>query len=152
MGNTISLKRLAAVAGCCVWLALTLPVPAQQLSADAQAEAQRGLEALQRSDFAAAEQHLSRALAAEPNLAEVRANLGLAYYADGKFAEAVDAFRQALKQNISLATAQAFLPLSSANLSRCEEAVPGLRREFASNPDLKLGRILGVSLQHVAPS
>ncbi len=147
MGNTISLKRLAAVAGCCVWLALTPPAPAQQLSADAQAEAQRGLEALQRSDFAVAEQHLSRALAADPNLAEVRANLGLAYYADRKYAEAVDAFRQALKQNASLATAQAFLPLSLANLSRCEEAVPGLRREFSANPDLKLRRILGLSLQ-----
>jgi tetratricopeptide (TPR) repeat protein len=114
---------------------------------DAQAEAQRGLEALQRSDFAVAEQYLSRALAADPSLAEARANLGLAYYADHRYAEAVETFRQALKQKASLATAQAFLPLSLASLNRCDEAVPGLRREFSSNPDLKLRRVLGLSLQ-----
>ena len=136
-----------AIAGCCVWLAFAPPVPAQQPSGPAQAEAQRGLEALQRSDFAAAEQHLSRALSADPSLAEVRANLGLAYYADHKYAEAVEAFQQALKQNASLSTAQAFLPLSLAGLSRCDEAVPGLRQEFSSNPDLKLRRVLGLSLQ-----
>jgi tetratricopeptide (TPR) repeat protein len=87
---------------------------------------------------------------ADPSQAEVRANLGVAYYADHKYAEAVDAFQQALKQNVTLETAQAFLPLSLASLNRCDEALVGLRREFTSNPDLRLRRILGLSLQRCA--
>ncbi len=141
------MKAVGAVVSYCVWLALGLGAQAQQPSATARAEAQRGVEALQSGDYAAAEQHLSRALAADPSLAEVRANLGLAYYVDGKYAEAVEAFREALKQNASLATAQGFLPLSLAGMNRCEEAIPGLRREFSSNPDIKLRRVLGLSLQ-----
>ena len=126
---------------------LNLRVRAQQPPAAAQTEAQQGADALQRGDLAAAEQHLSLALDADPSLAEVRANLGLAYYVDGKYAEAVQAFRQALKQNASLSTAQSFLPLSLAGLNRCDEALPGLRHEYSSNPDEKLRRVLGLSLQ-----
>jgi tetratricopeptide (TPR) repeat protein len=140
------MKYAGAIAGCCAWVLLSLRGPARQGPA-AQSEAQQGVDALQRGDFATAEQHLSRALDADPGRAEVRANLGLAYYADGKYAEAVEAFRQALKQNASLSTAQSFLPLSLASLNRCDEAVHGLRHEYSSNPDLKLRRILGLSLQ-----
>ena len=145
---TVRVMRYAgAITGCCAWLLLSFRVPAQQPPGAAQTEAQQGVDALQRGDFAAAEQHLSRALAADPSLAEVRANLGLAYYVDGKYAEAVEAFRRALKQNASLSTAQSFLPLSLAALNRCDEALPGLRHEYSSNPDLKLRRVLGLSLQ-----
>ncbi len=92
------MKRAQAIANCCVWLALSLGAQAQQPSTTAQAEAQQGVDALRRGDFATAKQHFSRALAADPSLAEVRANLGLAYYVEGKYAEAVEAFRAALRQ------------------------------------------------------
>jgi tetratricopeptide (TPR) repeat protein len=141
------MRYTGAIAGCCVWLLLSLRMSGQQPPAAAQAEAQQGADALQRGDFAAAEQHFARALDADPSLAEVRANLGLAYYVEGKYAEAVEAFREALKQNASLATAKGFLPLSLAGMNRCEEAIPGLRREFSSNPDIKLRRVVGLSLQ-----
>ena len=118
-----------------------------QQTAQLQAEVREGLDALQRGDFKAAEQHLSAAVNIDPSQAEVRANLGIAYYADRKYPEAAAAFSQSLKQNSSLATAQAFLPLSLAGANRCSEAIPGLKREFPSNPDLKLRRILGLSLQ-----
>lgn len=120
---------------------------AQLPGATVQSEVQQGIDALQRSDFNAAEQHLSRALAQDPGLSEVRANLGLAYYADHKYADAAEAFSQALKQNASLQTARTFLPLTLAGLNRCVEALPGLRREFSSNPDIKLRRVLGLSLE-----
>ncbi len=120
---------------------------AQQPPPAVQEEVRKGVEELERNNLAAAEQHLSRALAADPNLAEVRANLGLAYYVDHKYDQAVATFRQALKQQPSLRTAQTFLPLSLAALGQCEEAIPGLRREFSTHPDVKLRRILGLSLQ-----
>lgn len=120
---------------------------AQAQSAGVQAEVRQGMEAMKSGDFSAAELHLSRALKAEPGLAEVRANLGLAYYADHRYADAVQAFSEALKRDASLATAREFLPLSLAGANRCPEAIPGLQREFGSSQDVKLGRVLGLSLQ-----
>src|SRR5215472_15650893 len=98
------LRHPGAAPSFCAWLALTPGAPAQEHPAPAQAEAQQGAEAFERGDFAAAERHFSRPLDADSSLAEVRANLGLAYYADHKYAEAVEAFRQALKQDPSLST------------------------------------------------
>lgn len=138
-------KHLSAFAPCCALLIVVLTAKAQEPST--QAEVRRGLEALQQSKFKVAEEHLSRALKADPDLPEVRANLGLAYYADGKYAEAIAAFRAALKQSPSLQVPQTFLPLSLAAVNQCDQAVPGLRRGFAGNADIKLRRVLGLSLQ-----
>jgi tetratricopeptide (TPR) repeat protein len=112
-----------------------------------QAEVRAGIEELQRSNFRAAEQHFLKALEIDPSLAEVRANLGLAYYADHRYAEAIEQFQRALKANPSLQTARSFLPLSLAAVDRCQEAQAGLEREFSANPDFKLRRVIGLSLQ-----
>jgi hypothetical protein len=45
----------------------------------------------------------------------------------------------------ALKAAKSFLPLSLAP-GDCAEAIPGLEREFASNSDPKLRRVLGLSL------
>src|SRR2546422_266104 len=131
---------------CGVFL-LHASVRGQQPPAAVQAEVRQGIDALERSNFSAAEEHLSRALEADPNLSEVHANLGLAYYADHKYAQAVESFQLALKQNSSLQVPQTFLPLSLAALNRCEDAIPGLRREFSANPDAKLRRVIGLSFE-----
>ena len=120
---------------------------AQKPSGAVPSEVQKGVQALEQGRFSEAEEYLSKALAAEPNLPEVRANLGLAYYVDHKYSEAVDAFREALRQQPSLSTAQTFLPLSLAALDECKEAIPGLRREFPNYPDVKLRRVIGLSLE-----
>src|SRR5712692_4286630 len=140
-------RRLMRWLSAGLWLAMLPAAGAQQVSPAVAPEVRQGLDALERSDFSAAEQHLARALETNPGLSEVRANLGLAFYADHKYSQAVQAFELALKQNSSLRTAQTFLPLSVAALGRCDEALPGLRREFPSNPDQKLRRVIGLSLQ-----
>lgn len=143
---TLSTSLLETTLGACFILLTLSPVmKAQQPSV--QAEVQRGLEALEQSKFSVAEENFSRALAADPSLAEVRANLGLAYYADGKYPQAIEAFRGALKQSPSLQVPQTFLPLSLAAVNQCDDALAGLRREFDTNSDVKLRRILGLSLQ-----
>jgi tetratricopeptide (TPR) repeat protein len=119
---------------------------AQQPSATIRGEVERGLAAMKSGDFSAAQQHFSAALRVDPSLAEVRANLGLAYYADHQYEKAISEFKEALRLSSSLATAKTFLPLSLAALGDCPEAMTGLQREFASNPDLKLRRMLGLSL------
>jgi tetratricopeptide (TPR) repeat protein len=123
---------------------------AQSPSSAAQTEVQQGQQALQHGDFANAEQHLAKALKSDLNLpdaAQVLSSLGLAYYADHQFAQAVDAFEQALKRDPSIETAKGFLPVSQAAAGDCTAAMPGLEREFGSNSDDKLRRILGLSLE-----
>ncbi|MGH9433052.1 MAG: tetratricopeptide repeat protein [Terriglobia bacterium] len=62
------------------------------------------------------------------------------------YTSAVPEFQTALKQNPSLQTAKSFLPLSLAAVGDCSKAVPGLKNEFSTNPNLKLRRVLGLSL------
>jgi tetratricopeptide (TPR) repeat protein len=142
------------VAALALFLLLNQPVvcPAQS-STTAQAEAQRGLDAFQHGDFASAEQELSAALrddANQPDAARLESTLGLAYYADHRYREAVDAFRQALERDPSIETAKGFLPVSQAAAGDCAAAMAGLDREFGSNPDVKLRRVLGLSLERCA--
>jgi tetratricopeptide (TPR) repeat protein len=122
----------------------------QQVSPAIRTEIQHGRAALQSGDFSAAEQHLSAALKLDPNLAEVHANLGLAYYHDHQYDKAITEFKEAQRLNPSLATAKSFLPLSQAAKGDCAAAMTGLVREFSSNSDPKLRRILGLSLERCA--
>lgn len=142
------------LAGLALYLSLAPVGSAYAQSApDPQTEVQQGLAAFQRGDFPRAEQDLSAALKANPNLpnaAEVQANLGLAYYADHQYSKAADAFQSALQRDPSSEIAKGFLPVSQAAAGDCAQAEDGLDREFASNADVKLRRILGLSLERCA--
>lgn len=107
----------------------------------------QGDQALQHSRFPEAEAAFHKALELDPNLTEVRANLGLAYYAGHQYQQAVATFQQVEKEQPGLRAPHAFLPLSLAALGRCREAVPGLKHEFPAYPDRQLRRVLGLSLQ-----
>jgi tetratricopeptide (TPR) repeat protein len=109
-------------------------------------QVQKGVAALEAGDFPAAEQHFKTALKMDPGLAEVRANLALAYYATHQYQLAIPQFRTALKQNPALATARSFLPLSLAAVGQCREAIPELNQEFDKASNAKLRRIMGLSL------
>lgn len=122
----------------------------QQPSPTIRTEVQQGLAALKSGDFSAAQQHFSAALKLDPSLTEVRANLGLAYYIDHQYDLAISEFKEALRLDSSLVTARSFLPLSQAARGDCPDAMTGLEREFASNPDPKLRRMLGLSLERCA--
>jgi tetratricopeptide (TPR) repeat protein len=141
-----SMKRQVAVCALFCFLAAALPVFAQQAGAGIAAEVQAGVAALKHGDFPAAEQQFQAALKVDPSLAEVRANLGLAFYADHQYQQAIPEFQQALKQNPSLQTARSFLPLSFAAIGDCRDATPGLSREFDSTANPKLRRVAGLSL------
>jgi len=134
-------------------LLLACPALIGQSSSAAPTEVQPGADAFQHGNFPSAEQHFSAALESDPNLpdaAQIETNLGLAYYADHQFAKAAEAFERALKRDPSLEMARGFLAVSQAAAGDCAAATPGLDREFVSNPDLKLRRILGLSLERCA--
>jgi tetratricopeptide (TPR) repeat protein len=122
----------------------------QQISPMIGTELQQGLTALKSGDFTAAEQHFSAALRLDPNLAEAHADLGVAYYSDHQYDKAIAEFKEAQRLNPSLVTAKPFLPLSQAAIGDCPDAMTGLVREFTSNSDPKLRRIIGLSLERCA--
>ena len=134
------------VVGCVLFLFL-LPSLAFPQKPEVQGEVRLGMEALRQGNLTAAEQHLSAALKIDPSLTEVHANLGLAYYADHQYRQAISEFQEALRRDPALETAKSFLPLSLAAVGDCAEALPGLEREFTSNSDPKLRRVLGLSLE-----
>src|SRR5579875_571110 len=112
-------------------LSATLHSFPQSLEPAVRDQVQAGVAALKAGDLTAAQRHFEAVLKANPRLAEVRANLGLAYYAAHQY---------------QLATARSFLPLSLAAVGRCQEAIPELNREFDGPSNAKLRRITGLSL------
>jgi tetratricopeptide (TPR) repeat protein len=140
------MKRQVASYVLLFFIAAALPAFSQQTGAAVSSEIQAGVAALKTGDLLAAEQHFQTALKLNPGLAEVRANLGLAYYAGHEYQQAIPQFREALKQNPSLQTAKSFLPLSLAALGDCRDAVPDLNRGFDSTGNARLRRIMGLSL------
>lgn len=139
------------VAACLASLALVGTIAfSQQASPAIRAEIQQGAAALESGDFSAAEQHFSAALKLDPSRAELHANLGVAYYGDHKYENSIAEFKEAHRLNPSLALPKSYLPLSQAALGDCPGAMSGLEREFAADPDPKLRRMAGLSLEACA--
>ena len=122
----------------------------QQPSPAVGSELQQGQAALNNGDFVAAEERFSAAIKLSPTAAEPHADLGLAYYADHQFEKSIAEFKVAQRLNPSLALAKAYLPVTQAAAGDCPAAMNALVREFGSNPDPKLRRILGLGLQRCA--
>ncbi|MEW5977871.1 MAG: tetratricopeptide repeat protein [Acidobacteriota bacterium] len=83
----------------------------------------------------------------DPKTAEIHGRLGLIYFQQRKFAEAVPALRQALKLKPSLPNTDSLLAMSLAELGRLTEALPGLQNGFRRSSDSALKRQLGLQLQ-----
>ena len=82
-----------------------------------------------------------------PGTAEVHAGLGLIYFQQRKFAEAVPALRQALKLNPALPRTDILLAMCLSELGQYKEALPGLRKGFKQTADDPLRHMTGLQLQ-----
>lgn len=107
-------------------------------------EGERAL-AEQRYDDAAKSYEKLRQLA--PETAEVHARLGLIYFQQRNFTQAVPALRQALKLKPALPNTDILLAMSLSELGRYEEALTGLRKGFRQSVDSTLRRLTGLQLQ-----
>lgn len=126
----------------------TIPVSARSQPTGQSAEqyAETGNQALQEGRYAEAEQAFEKLRALEPNTAEVRANLGLIYFEEKKFEQAVPELRRALKLKPSLTNSGFILAMSLSELGQFSDAVPGLEKGFRSgNPEMK--RMCGLQLE-----
>jgi len=107
------------------------------------ADAQR---ALAEGKYSDAEEAFEKLRESNPAVAEIHANLGLIYFQEKKFEEAVAELRQALKLKPSLANSAALLAISLSELGHYTEAGPGLEKGFHSS-DLQLKRMCGLQLE-----
>ena len=108
--------------------------------------AETGNQALQEGRYAEAEQAFEKLRDLEPNTAEVRANLGLIYFEERKFNQAVPELRRALKLKASLTNSGFILAMSLSELGQFSEAVPGLEKGFRS-ANLEMKRMCGLQLE-----
>lgn len=104
------------------------------------AEARR---ALTEGDYASAISRLERLARLQPGVAEVHADLGVAYYFVGRYDDAIGQCREALKLKPSLSHAHYFLGASLAEGGRCREAVDYLERDYPRVTEPQLKRALG---------
>ena len=83
----------------------------------------------------------------DPGMAEVHANLGLIYFEEKRFPQAVASWRQALKLRPNLPNADFFLAMSLSELGRYAEALSGLQNGFKRARDSGLKRMIGLHLE-----
>ena len=107
-------------------------------------EAQR---ALADGRYPEAEAAFEKLRALEPQVAEIHANLGLIYFEERKFEQAVAALRQALKLKPNLAKTDSLLAMSLSELGHYSEALPGLEKGFRRSTDPEIKRMCGLHLE-----
>ena len=107
---------------------------------------QQGQQALAQGNYTAAQGAFEKLRELEPNVAEVHANLGLIYFQEKKFDQAVLALRQALKLKPDLPRTGTLLAISLSELGRYEEALPGLEKGFHASGDAAIKRMCGLQL------
>ena len=79
----------------------------------------------------------------------MHARLGLIYFQQGKFAEAIPPLREAIKLKPGLPKVDALLGMSLSELGRYEEALPAVSKAFSQNEDAVLRRMAGLHLQRI---
>jgi tetratricopeptide (TPR) repeat protein len=125
--------RTLVVFSCAIVLVLSGLIFAEQpdfetLLASAQQAQAKG-------DFQAAAGFYRQAAAIHPEIAELKANLGLMCYQIGKDEQAIAAFRDANRLNPELFVPNLFLGREYVKLKRFSEAIPYLKRASLSKPD-----------------
>ena len=109
--------------------------------------AQEGQEALATGHYVEAQAAYEKLRQLEPGVAEIHANLGLIYFQERKFDQAVLSLRQALRLKPSLTKTDSILAISLSELGRFSDAVPGLERGFHRPSDPEIRRMCGLQLQ-----
>jgi superkiller protein 3 len=121
-------------------------IKADDVAAEIQRHENQARLALARNDLKGAEQEYRAVLKLDPKNAAVYAALGVALYGSGRPADAASALQSALHLDPGQTQAEVFLGLSDAGLGQCQEAAPLLAKHFRAETELKLRRLVGLSL------
>ena len=107
---------------------------------------QAGQKALAAGHYAAAEENFTALAKLEPKVAEVHATLGLIYFQERNYSQAVVEIRLARKLQPSLTKLDSLLAMSLSELGSYKEALPGLEKAFEQSPDPAIKRMCGLQL------
>jgi tetratricopeptide (TPR) repeat protein len=119
----------------------SMPTPdIAQLSSDAKS-------ALEAGEWLTAAAALEQLAKLRPKVAEVHANLGLAYYFLGRPSQAMDSFVRALKLKPELPQAKVMIGICQAELGHNTEAIAILAPAFRKPFDPKIDRLIGLHLE-----
>jgi tetratricopeptide (TPR) repeat protein len=130
-----------------VVLALAASAACAQDTSLVERYAEEGESALAAGRYAEAEKAFEKLRQLEPGMAEVHANLGLIYFQERKFEQAVPTLRQALKLKPALTKTDNLLAMSLSELGRYQEAVPGLEKCLHHSSETEIKRMCGLELQ-----
>ena len=130
-----------------VVLVFAVSVAFAQDNDSAERIAEEGQSALAAGRYAEAERAFEKLRQLEPTMAEVHANLGLIYFQERKFEQAVPTLRQALKLKPSLTKSDNLLAMSLSEIGHYNEAVPGLEKCLHHSSDAEIKRMCGLELQ-----
>lgn len=133
-----------------LFLAACLPsnfLRGQQSEDAVQHYSELGQAALAAGHYEDAEQAFIKLRQLEPKMAEVYANLGLIYFEERKFDEAVPALRQALKLKPSLSRTNDLLAMSLSETGDYGEAMLGLEKCLHRSSETEIKRMCGLELE-----
>jgi tetratricopeptide (TPR) repeat protein len=102
-------------------------------------------EALASGNLAEAQRVLEALAGANPDVAEIHANLGLIYFQQKSYSQAISQLRRALTLKPSLIKSEFVLAMSLSEVGRYGESLPGLEKCFRS-ADREMKRICGLQL------
>jgi tetratricopeptide (TPR) repeat protein len=121
-------------------------INAEDAAAEIQRHEQQARLALGRNDLQQAVKEYQTIVKLDPKNAAVYTALGVALYGSGRPTEAAAAFQAALRLDAGQTQAEVFLGLSDADTGHCPEATPLLAKHFSAQTELKLRRLVGLSL------
>ena len=139
----------------CTYTKIFLPVlifclcAAAQDPTSLQREYDEAQQALGQGNYAEAESAYEKLARVDPATAEVHANLGLIYFQERKFEQAVPELRHALKLKPALVKSSLILALALSELGHYSEALPGLGKGFRQSSDPEIKRMCGLQLERV---
>ena len=113
------------------------------LSGDSAELAGEARSALGKGDYAAAITSLEKLAKLQPDVAEVHADLAMAYYFGARYGDAIRQGREALTLKPSLVHAHFFLGASLAEGGQCKDALPYLEKDYPRVTELQLKRVVG---------
>ena len=108
---------------------------------------QEGQKALAEARYSDAERAYEKLRDLDPEVAEIHANLGLIYFQEKKFDQAIPSLRHALKLNPGLPKLDTLLAMSLSELGQYHEALPGLEKGFHRSGDPAIKRMCGLQLE-----
>jgi tetratricopeptide (TPR) repeat protein len=132
---------------CVVLCLLPLSLAAQtDREAEAEANIRAAKQAQAAGDYARAVAGYQAAVKLMPEVPELSANLGIAYYLEKDYDKAIAAFLRALKRKPALEGANLYLGMSYIRISQFAASIDPLKKAIAANPQLRLAYInLGAS-------